>query len=91
MPSDKWQLIIYPDSAETTHLSNRHAHTHMHPHVRAPQTQRRAAELHLRVSGHEQLSHLDEASLSGLARCPARLRHQDGPKRRRGQIQHTPP
>lgn len=23
MPPDKWQLIIYPDSAETTHSSNR--------------------------------------------------------------------
>lgn len=30
MPPDKWQMIIYPDTAETTHLSNRytrHKHT----------------------------------------------------------------
>lgn len=27
MPSDKWQMIIYPDTTETTHLSNRYTHT----------------------------------------------------------------
>lgn len=29
MPPDKWQMIIDPDSTETTHLSNRYTH-HKH-------------------------------------------------------------
>lgn len=54
MPSDKWQLIIYPDSAETTHSSNGCALTH-------------ALQRYTSASvKHRQLPHLDEATLSGL-------------------------
>lgn len=40
VPSDKWQLIIYPDSAETTHSSKRCARAHTHTNTHAPHCKR---------------------------------------------------
>lgn len=50
VPSDKWQLIIYPDSAETTHSSKRCACARTrHSYWTCECAPVRAAKVHLRV------------------------------------------
>lgn len=57
MPPDKWQMIIDPDSTETTHLSNRYTR---HKHAVDVSLCVCTAKVHLCICSYWQLPHWEE-------------------------------